>query len=279
MNEWRTALGSGEPALTEGAVWERVGGDPMPMLENSEDEARLASIYREYAAVGERWSLPVVLFAPTWRANRDHAEPGANQRAVDFMRRFAQPCGALMGPRGDCYAPEAALSREQARDFHRWQAKELAAADFVLVATLPSLSEALGIADVLSVPYLVSFVITARGELLDGTPLREAIGTIDDSVPRPPLGYWLNCVHPRVALEGLSAAGIDAARDRLVGVQGNTSRIDPRLFSTAGDFASDDAAGFAQGMLELRRRFSIPVLGGCCGTRAEHLEELARLLV
>jgi homocysteine S-methyltransferase len=278
MPDWKAVLKIDSPALTESAVWERVGGDPMPLLETAGGRSRLAAIYHEYAAVARRRALPIVLFAPTWRANREHANAGDNAAALDFVRRFSNCTGALMGPRGDCYTPSAALLREDARAYHRWQADELAGAGFILVSTMPSVSEALGIVDVVPVPCFVSFVITSRGQLLDGTPLPEAIARIDGEALSTPLGYWINCVHPRTAIEGLQAIGPGAALERILGVQGNTSRLDPRSFSASADFACEPADSFAESMAEIHRRFSIPILGGCCGTRAEHLEALASRL-
>jgi homocysteine S-methyltransferase len=181
-----------------------------------------------------------------------------------------------MGPRNDCYDPAAALQREEARAFHAWQARELAAADFVLAATLPSVSEALGIADVVTVPCFVSFVITSRGELLDGTPLEDVIARIDATALKRPAGYWINCVHPRTVLSGLAAVRNPETIQRICGVQGNTSPLDPRSFSQAADYAADSPADFGAAMAEIRRRFGIAVLGGCCGTRRVHLEEIAR---
>ncbi len=250
----------------------------MSLLDKAPDRARLAGIYEEYAGVAKHWNLPIVIFAPTWRANRENSKAGMNQRAIDFVRQFSKSAGALMGPRNDCYQPAAALSRKEARDFHRWQASELAGAGLILVSTMPSLSEALGIADVVTVPCLVSFVITSRGELLDGTPLPDAISRIDSAVERRPVGYWINCVHPRTIMDGLSAAGKPAAIERILGVQGNTSNLDPRSFSAATDFNAESPASFAAAMMDIHRRFSIPILGGCCGTRREHLAEIAKLL-
>ncbi len=275
---WRSTLQINSPALTEAAVWERVGGDPMTLLATIEGRNRLSAIYDEYAGVARRANLPIILFAPTWRANRDLACVGANAQALAFVEQFSGCTGALMGPRGDCYSPGAALSREQARSFHCWQAEELAGARFVLVSTMPAVSEALGIADVLTIPCLISFVITAQGELLDGTPLTDAIVRIDDSARSTPLGYWVNCVHPDALSAGLEACGDSPLLARIVGVQGNTSRVDPAKFSQTTDFRASSPSEFAAAMAQIHRRFSIPVVGGCCGTRSEHLVELARNL-
>jgi len=266
------------PAVTESAIWERVGVDPITLLSTDEGAARLSAIYAEYAAVAARHALPIFLCAPTWRANRDRAQPGDNARALDFIAPLSPFHAALMGPREDCYTPTLALPRREARAFHAWQVRELAHAPLVLLSTFPAVSEVLGILDELTVPTLVSFVLTAEGALLDGTPLSAAIATIDDAAPRPPLGYWINCTHPVTALAGLRAAAGRGPIPRLLGIQANSSPLDPRQFASTKEFAVDSPTAFAEGLLAIHREFSIPVLGGCCGTRAEHLEALASRL-
>lgn len=263
------------PAITEAAVWERLGTDPIALLQSPEGVARLDSIYSEYTAVARRYRVPIFLCAPTWRANRNNAQPGDNARALDFIARHSRFHAALMGPREDCYTPSLALSREEARHFHSWQAGELASSPLVLLATFPAVSEALGILDVLDAPSVVSFVLTARGTLLDSTPLHEAVAEIDASVPRPPVSYWINCTHPATVLAGLRVAAARGPIPRIYGVQANSSPVDPRHFATTNDFAADGPDAFAEGMLTIHREFSIPIAGGCCGTRAEHLEALA----
>lgn len=264
-----------QPAITEAAVWERVGTDPIALLQSPEGVARLDAIYSEYTAVAHRNRVPIFLCAPTWRANQDNAQSGDNARALDFIAKHSRFHAALMGPREDCYTPSLALSRDEARSFHSWQAQELTGAPLALLATFPAVSEALGILDVLEAPSVVSFVLTARGTLLDGTPLRDAIAEIDASALRPPISYWINCTHPATVLAGLRVAAAQGPIPRIYGVQANSSPVDPRHFATTNDFAADGPDAFAEGMLTIHREFSIPIVGGCCGTRAEHLEALA----
>ena len=267
-----------EGAVTESAVWERVGCDPMELLRTEEGRGRLGAIYGEYGAVAGRHGVPIVMCAPTWRANRERVGAGENQRAVEFIAGFTPWHLALMGPRGDCYTPEAALGREEARRFHEWQAGELREARGVLLATFPAVSEALGILDVLEAPAVVSFVLTEEGRLLDGTPLERAMEEIDEEAGRRPVGYWVNCTHAGRALVGLRAARERGELRRLIGVQANSSRLDPREFAGATEFGGDVPEEFAEGLMALWREFGVRVLGGCCGTRAEHLHALARVL-
>lgn len=264
--------------VTESAVWERVGGDPMAMLDGAGGEARLRGIYEEYAAAAQRHGLPILLCAPTWRANREHSQPGCNARALRFIAGLTSWHAALMGPRGDCYTPQAALDRVEARRFHEWQAGELAGARLVMLATFPAVSEALGILDVLQAPAVVSFVLTAAGTLLDGTPVERAMEEIDAAAPCPPAGYWINCTHAGIALEGLRRAAARGEIRRLLGIQANASPLESRDFAQAREFANQEPAAFAESLLVLQREFGLRALGGCCGTRAAHLEALAARL-
>ena len=158
--------------LMEGAVIERLkretGLDLDPLLLNTpliyDDAGRTAMtrIYSRYITIAADYRLPILLAAPTWRANperigrrmnRDVA--AVNRDAIDFMRGIANVAeieeapvivGGLMACRGDAYKPQEALSAGDAEAFHAPQAQSLAdaGADYIMAATLPALSEALG---------------------------------------------------------------------------------------------------------------------------------------
>jgi S-methylmethionine-dependent homocysteine/selenocysteine methylase len=92
--------------------------------------------------------------------------------------------GGLLGPRNDCYQPEQGLSVEQAHEYHAWQADQLVhgGADYLVAQTLPSVDEALGMAQAMAAtgaPYIVSFVINRHGRVLDGSRLLDAVHRID----------------------------------------------------------------------------------------------------
>jgi homocysteine S-methyltransferase len=165
-----------------------------------------------YFFIAAKYGLPLLTGTPTWRASPDrvkkslYAERGDMNkdafRYVDGLRDRFGPhgkriyIGGLMGCQGDAYEPGDALSEEEASSFHEAQARELADAgvDYLMAATLPALSEAKGIARAMSrcsVPYIVSFVASGKGALLDGTPLEDAIRAIDGSVDPQPLLYMI----------------------------------------------------------------------------------------
>ncbi|MGD8520751.1 MAG: homocysteine S-methyltransferase family protein, partial [Desulfobacterales bacterium] len=215
--------------LAEGAVIERLNRNAAVQLDphivhagliyTESGKNVLSNIYREYLDIGRRHKLPIIVLAPTWRANPERigksifkTYENINADCVSFIHEIRNDysnysediyIGGLMACRGDAYRPQEALSQADAKSFHQYQAYALAQAnvDFIMAATLPAVSEAIGLADALSdcgVPYIVSFVITRNGAVLDGTPLHEAVEKIDSRIDPKPLCYAVNCVHPSV---------------------------------------------------------------------------------
>ncbi len=298
------------PILTEGAVIERLRRETTLTLDphilhagfirHRAGRQALERIYAAYIAVGRRYGLPLILGAPTWRASLERVGQAGlarglaiNAEAVGFLktlRRQAGPYGrrilvaGMLACRGDAYTPGEALDAESARRFHTPQIEALAAAepDLLLAATLPALSEAEGLARAMAAsgrPYLVSFVIRSDGTLLDGTPLDAAIDRIDARTPIPALGFMVNCVHPAHLLEALTRLGkAGPTTGRLLGCQGNTSRLSPEELDGRADLDPAMPADFGAAMALLHRRFAIRILGGCCGTDQRHLEAVAAAL-
>jgi homocysteine S-methyltransferase len=243
----------------------------------------------------------MLVCTPTWRANSERLAqagmPGVAEVSRDAASLLAEVrseygeygqqvfMGGLMGCRGDAYNPGEALDTMTATRFHAEQAEALAQAgvDFLIAQTLPALSEALGIASAMActgAPYIMSFVLRPTGTLLDGTCVAEAIARIDDAVAPAPAAYMVNCVHPvncALALEKAEAV-YPGIRQRLVGLQGNTSRKSPEELDNAAELDSDEPEQFAEAMVELRERFQMHILGGCCGTDQRHIAAFAQHL-
>ena len=128
---------------------------------------------------------------------------------------------------------------------------------------------------------LLSFIIRSSGTLLDGTPLEDAVASVDDATDRPPVGYLVNCVHPtvlRTALEG-SPRRRDGLCGRLLGLQANTSTKSPEELDGAETLEGEAPDAFARAMVSLRQDFGLKVFGGCCGTDGGHMDALAKALV
>jgi homocysteine S-methyltransferase len=296
--------------LGEGAVIERLRRTTGVQLDehvvNSaliyQEQGRIAleSICRQYLEIGRRLNLPLLLSTPTWRAGRDRIAAagragqdlnGDNARFLMALRdsygtyaaRVAI-CG-LMSCRGDAYKPAEALTINASRDFHAWQADALAASgvDFLLAATLPALSEAVGLAHAQAatgLPYVISFVVRAGGTLLDNTPLHEAVSTIDAAVSVPPVAYLINCTHASVFRNALQhpANSSPLVRERVIGLLANTSALSPEDLDESTDLVEEDPDIFAQNVASLQSELGMKLLGGCCGTDERHLESLARRL-
>lgn len=296
----RELLATHPRILAECAIAERLRRRPgitlHPTLFNTPliygpDEARaaMASLYEEYLRTAAEARLPLLLTAPTWRLDATRVAAAGvpasiNVDAVSFLLalrdRHSSPApvlvGALTGPKNDCYRPDLAPDASGAEAFHSPQVETLAStgADFLLAQTLPSTREALGIGRAMAAtdkPYLISFCTGPDGKVLDGTPLPEAIDTLDQQLTRRPAGYFVNCTHPRFLLDACEPGTLD----RLVGIQANGSSRDVTKLDGASATEADPVDDWARAMLELHRKHDVRVLGGCCGTSLPHLQALA----
>lgn len=266
-----------------------------PLIYGPESSRRaMAGIYREYLEIARAAGRPMLLTAPTWRLDAERLAaagmpPSMVVDAVAFLRALRdeaasdQPpvmVGGLVGPRSDCYRPDLAPGAAEAERFHEWQVGQLVdgGAEFLLAQTMPSVAEAAGIARLISAtgkPFIISFCAGPDGCVLDGTPLPEAMAWIDATVPAGarPVGYFVNCTHPCFLL----SAYREGELDRLIGIQANGSSRDVRQLDGSAATMADPVASWTESMAEVRRRFGVAVLGGCCGTGAEHLAALAAL--
>jgi homocysteine S-methyltransferase len=294
-------------ALSEGSIYERVRRDSgvtfdpnlahAALIYDRRGTLFLERVHRDYLDIGQRYGLAMFALTDTWRANQERIERSCfkgtpiNQDNVRFVAGLrnsygsqAQPIfvGGNVGPRGDAYKPAEALDAHRAERFHTPQLEALAegGAEFLYASTLPALSEAQGMAVAMAkigLPYWLSFVIRPDGTLLDGTPLEQAIVTIDDTV-NPPQGYAVNCVHPSVFHAGLTAASKrspDAVK-RIQSFQANSSAKSPEELNELEQLDTDEPDSLAELILRSHAQFGTVFCGGCCGTDTRHIESLAR---
>jgi len=296
--------------LGEGAVIERLRRntdlelDPdivnSAFIYDEEKREALETIYRQYLDIGCQYDLPLFLSTPTWRASRERIAAagyaqrdvnGDNFRFFDTLRNsygeYAKKvaiCG-LLSCRGDAYNQAEALSAAEAHEFHSWQATKLAEAgvDLLLAATLPALNEATGLASALAAtdkPYIVSFIARPEGTLLDGTPLKEAITSIDAAVSPKPLAYMVNCTHASIFREALRHAvnSSSTVRERIVGLLANTAALTPEELNNSTELVAEAPETFGRSVADLQEEFGMKILGGCCGTDDRHIRSLAKQL-
>ncbi len=307
--DFNQTIASSPIILAEGAVIERLRRNPAIRLDpyilhaglvyDSRGQTALRQIYRQYLDIGCKAGLPLLVCAPSWRANPDRLRQAGyddrtdvNGDGVRFLASIRAEygvyagqvfVGGLMSCRGDAYKPAEALPAGEAAVFHEPQAKALAAAgaDFLLAATLPAASEALGLAWAMAgcgTPYALSFVLRPSGALLDGTPLHQAIAMIDAAADPKPLFYMANCVHPTV-FESAFAAAISQSPSvgtRVIGLQANTSTKSPEELDKRVALDGTAPEPFANAMVGLHHWFGTKILGGCCGTDNRHIAAIAR---
>lgn len=284
--------------LGEGAINERIRRSNVglhatlanaPLIYGKSKEF-MADIYRSYIRIAEKAKLPVFMYTPTWRTNKERVKNSEfgndiNVDACRFMQgirnefpAFSEQIkiGGLVGCKNDCYTPEEALSVEEAEEFHTWQIEELAkgGVDFIVPETLPALSEAIGMAKAAAktgTPYIISFVISRYGKILDGTSLFDAINSIDKTVSIPPLAYAINCTHPSFLLPEKQNKEIFK---RLRCFNANASSLDHCDLENADCLHVDDIQEWGDLMLDLNKEYGVKMLGGCCGTGVEHIQYL-----
>ncbi|MFA7403610.1 MAG: homocysteine S-methyltransferase family protein, partial [Pelobacteraceae bacterium] len=269
--------------LGEGAVIERLRRSDIIQLDEhvvnsaliytEEGRSALEAICRQYLQIGHRFNLPMLLSTPTWRAGRDRiAAAGLSGRDLNgdnfrFLYELRGSFGTyasqvaicgLMSCRGDAYKPAEAMTAGAAVEYHAWQAEALASAgvDFLLAATLPALSEAVGLARAQAatgLSYVISFVVRPEGTLLDGTPLNVAIATIDSEIAPRPLAYLVNCTHASVfraaLLHGKNSS--PQVRERVIGLLANTAALSPEELDTSPELVEEAPMKFGRDVSDL----------------------------
>jgi S-methylmethionine-dependent homocysteine/selenocysteine methylase len=253
----------------------------------------LRRYYAPYVAIAREEGLGVVLDTPTWRASRDWGErlgyppdqlAEANRRAVELIREIADSepdvptvLNGVVGPRGDGYVVGETMTADEAAEYHGEQVRTFADAgvDMVSAITMPYMEEALGIAraaEAVGVPSVISYTVETDGRLPSGQALREAIEQVDADTR--PAYFMINCAHPTHFADVLEDDG--EWRERIGGLRANASRMSHAELDEATELDDGDPSELGAEHGELRERLpSVCVLGGCCGTDARHVREVA----
>jgi homocysteine S-methyltransferase len=234
-----------------------------------------------------------------WRASPDYVarlgyRPAdlarVNREGVARTRAALAAVPALVvagdiGPRGDGYAvdPGQPITAEAARAYHSAQVAAVAEAgvDVVAAFTMTSPGEAIGITNAArehGLPIIVSPTVETDGRLPDGSTLGELIERVDQETDGAPLCYMVNCAHPvhlGPALRAAREAGA-AWLERLRGVRANASEKSHAELDVATELDRCDVDDLAAQVARLRVDYDLSIVGGCCGTDAEHIAAIAR---
>jgi homocysteine S-methyltransferase len=262
------------------------------LLRTPEGTAAIRDYYEPYLRIAREHGLPFVLSAPTWRSSPDWgAELGyapqeladANLAAIALMReiRDANPdleitIDAAIGPRGDGYVIDEAMTAQEAEAYHAVQIASLSGADVVTALTMTYADEAIGIvraARTAGLPVVVSFTVETDGRLPSGQPLGEAIEYTDAEAA--PDSFMVNCAHPEHFADALDG---DWAH-RIRGLRANASRKSHAERDEAETLDTGDPADLAALYAGLRSRLpQLELVGGCCGTDHRHIAAIAEAM-
>lgn len=196
-----------------------------------------------------------------------------------------------LGPAGDGYMPKTAPDTPQAFLFAKLQYElclqvigsfNLTTHDVVFLhETIGTHREALGIAQAAKackIPFILSFIVTPEGRLLDGKTIESTILRIDQETSQSIEGFSLNCCSPyafdRVAT---SFKNQDLVR-RLIGFYPNSYDADPTTYEQDGDLIEPKKADSLKTIARCGRQYNLKFIGGCCGFGHQDIKRLVTLL-
>jgi homocysteine S-methyltransferase len=312
MPAYRTALPqlSGGFFLTDGGIETTLifhQGLDLPdfaafdVLRRPGGEEALHRYFGPYASLARRFGTGLILEAATWRASSDWGKrlgyddtdlAAANRQAVKLLEEirgeFADAKSAVVlsgcvGPRGDGYNPAFLMSEREAAEYHGAQIAVFATteADMVTAITMGYVEEAIGVAQAAKragMPVVISFTVETDGRLVTGQTLESAVSQVDATTGGYPSYYMINCAHPTHFQHVVSAKVPWVARIR--GLRANASSKSHAELNDSPELDIGNPAEFGRQHAELKRLLpKLNVMGGCCGTDARHVGEIAAACV
>ena len=267
------------------------------LLKTPTGEAALRKYFRRYAEIAKLFATGLVLESATWRANADWGArlgytpemlADANRRAIHLLEEIRDEyetertrvvISGCLGPRGDGYVPDRAMSEQEAEAYHRTQVEILAAssADMVCAITMNYVEEAIGIAraaERADMPAAISFTVETDGNLPTGQTLKAALEQVDEATSGYPCYYMINCAHPTHFDHVLAEDGLWL--DRIAGLRANASRKSHLELNESPELDVGNPVELGGQYARLKQRLSrLNVMGGCCGTDHRHVEQIA----
>ena len=277
--------------------WELPDFAAFILFQTPKGEAALRKYLRSYAEIAKRFGCGLILESATWRASADWGARlgytpktlvAANHKAIRLLLEIRDEyeteqnpvvISGCLGPRGDGYVIDHAMSEQEAQDYHRQQIETFAdtAADMVCATTMNYAQEAIGIvraAQGAELPAAVSFTVETDGRLPSGQTLRAAIEQVDQATSAYPCYFMINCAHPTHFEHVLAEGGLWS--DRIRGVRANASRKSHAELNEATELDSGNPAELGAQYAQLKKRLvHLNVMGGCCGTDHRHVEQIA----
>jgi len=269
-----------------------------PLLDDAGAMADLTAMYSRVLDVAAEHGFAAMISGLDYRGSPDWGDKlgysqdalaDALDRSIAFLRTVARPyegripeilIGGMLGPRGDAYALNQTITADEAEDYHSFQLEALkrAEVDFVSAVTFNNVPEAVGVARAaarIGLPLSISFTLDSNHRLKSGPSLKEAIETVDaEAGDARPDFYGINCSHP-LEFEPALEPGDWILRIR--SLRPNASAKDKVDLCQLGHIEDGDPVDLGRRIGALAKRYPhIDIFGGCCGTWAPHLDEMAR---
>lgn len=268
------------------------------LLSSLEGENALKKYFQTYAALARKFDVGLILETASWRSNPDWGVKlgygpddlaAVNERLVHLLvnirsayetSRTPIVISGCVGPRGDGYIPDSAMSVSQAQNYHCAQVETFAgtAADLVTATTMNYVEEAAGIALAArqaNIPVVVSLTVETDGSLPTGQSLEDAIRQTDDVTSGYPSYYMINCAHPSHFSKAVNDD--EPWTGRIRGLRANASRMSHAELNEAPELDAGNPHELGQEYASLKKHQlkNLNVMGGCCGTDDRHIEQLA----
>ena len=265
-----------------------------PLVDSDEGRAALRRYYGPFLELARDRDVPLVLAAPTWRANSDWGRllgyetddlAKVNRRAVGIVEsardeilepaeRGSVVIEACIGPRSDAYRPTHLMDADEAEKYHAVQLRTLADTECTQATalTLTYVDEAVGItraATAAGLPVHIGFTLETDGRLPSGDSIERAILRVDSATDGAVTSFMINCAHPTHFDDALPDGD---SRERIAGLRANASTLSHAELDEREELDSGDPDDLAERYVALRRDLpGLEVLGGCCGTDIRHV--------
>ncbi len=255
--------------------------------------------FRDFLALARRHDAGFILDSQTWKAHMHWAADlgateeelrDANRESIAFIAGLrdefegSRPivlCGVI-GPRGDAYAPESAITAAEAEAYHARQVGWLAQTEVDMISgtTFTQAGEAIGLAraaQAAGVPVVISFTVETDGRLPTGQALGDAITEVDEATAGGIAYFSVNCAHPDHFFHRLDESAPWARRVRAL--RCNASRLSHEELDACTVLDDGDPDELALQYRDIVERMPwLNVFGGCCGTDLRHVSRIAEAL-
>jgi S-methylmethionine-dependent homocysteine/selenocysteine methylase len=265
-----------------------------PLVDSDGGRAALRRYYEPFLELARDRNVPLVLSAPTWRANTDWGRllgyegddlAAVNRRALEFMESLREDVlepsdrddvaiEGSVGPRSDAYRPSHVMEAGEAERYHAVQLRTFAAAGCAeaTALTLTYPEEAIGIARAGTAAGLrmrVGFTVETDGRLPNGDSIEDAILAVDNATNGAVESFMINCAHPTHFADALPEGD---SRGRIGGLRANASTRSHAELDEAEELDSGDPTDLAARYVDLRGELpGLEIVGGCCGTDIRHV--------